>query len=101
MSSKIFSEYVQSTAFSLTLSRRMIDSLFFCKRFGIIMTRSTAHSLQSRGLVETVAGDRWKLTEAGEAVIPLLKLAGLDVDYGEPPNIPPPPEIKMKIKVDY
>lgn len=108
MSSKVFSEYVQSTAFSLTLSRRMIDALYFCKRYGFIMSRSTLQSLQGRGLIESVVEDRHdgprtviKLTEAGEAILPLLKLAGLNVDYGEPPVIQPPPEVKVKLKVDY
>lgn len=102
-----FSEHVQSTAFSLTLSRRMIDALYFCKSFKCVLSESTRRSLEGRGLIHEVEEETWKgprmvlkLTDAGEAVLPLLKLAGLERDYGPPAKEYEPPKVKVTIKVD-
>lgn len=83
-----FSEYVTSTAFSLTLSRPMCDAMEFIMgesvpktdkfRFvGNIPSLMTLHSLNRRGLVSHNDKSGWFMTEAGEALYPLLVLSGL------------------------
>lgn len=95
MSNK-FKNYVTSTAFSLSLSRNMIDNLCLLDQqdFGYVSS-ATYNSLYNRGLIEqcqnahsdlpetlvNTLSPLAKLTEAGKALIPLLKLAGLYVEY--------------------
>jgi hypothetical protein len=76
-----FREYVTSGAFSLQLSRRQIELLSALdqtdKGYALL---STANALIDKGLCERVRladGMHFRLTEAGRAVIPLLKIAGL------------------------
>lgn len=89
----LFQDYVTSTAFSLTLSRPMCDAMQYMvgnsiekKGFrivGHIPQLMTMHSLERRGLVvhngrsEKFLCMGWDLTEAGEALYPLLVMAGL------------------------
>jgi hypothetical protein len=96
MSSK-FKDYVTSTAFNLTLSKPMIECLSQMHQWGSSWANlSTCHALENRGLVERVSefsdlpehlqhqlAPRVKLSDAGEALVPLLKIAGLYV-YFEP-----------------
>lgn len=95
MTSK-FQNYVTSTAFSLSLSRAMINNLCLLDQqdFGYVSS-GTYNSLYNRGLIErcenahsdlpenlvNTLSPLAKLTEAGKALIPLLKLSGLYVEY--------------------
>lgn len=94
-----FRDYVTSTAFALTVSRRQIECLCQLDQYGeswLFLT--TFRALEHKGLAERVPTppsanpnhDRWgstvRLTEAGRLVIPLLKLAGLYVQF--PPLTP-------------
>ncbi len=103
-----FSEYVTSTAFRLSLSKPQIECLCQIDQLGgSWMLTTTFNALSGKGLVERTAAaaapnefitSNVKLTQAGEAVIPLLKLAGL---YRELPKWEPPapqPEINITIK---
>lgn len=106
-----FREHVTGTSFSLTLSRRMIDALSMMDQLGVAFIHtSTARSLADRGLCdwadrETYGGGqiiaRFGLTEAGKAVIPLLKLAGLYVEMPtwDPPVDLPEPKVYLKPRV--
>lgn len=96
-----FAEYVTSTAFHLTLSRRQIEMLSQLDQIsGTWGYISTSSALIDKGLCERVEVESQvpgnppyttlRLTEAGRAVIPLLKLAGL---YVELPRLPEPAEI--------
>lgn len=91
-----FKNYVTSTAFSLSLSRSMIESLCLLDTYGTyFVQRQTFGSLLNRGLIELDAdagsdlpetmraqiSPCVRLTEAGKAVIPLLKLSGLYIHY--------------------
>lgn len=83
----LFREYVTSGAFKLSLSKVQIDCLCQVEQTGgSWMLVTTFNALAAKGLVERtkvegadgghlVSGVR--ITEAGRAVIPLLKLAGL------------------------
>lgn len=113
-----FAEYVTSTAFNLSLSKRMIEALCWMNHYGnICASTATVRSLEARGLIERkVPNPRrpdgpnddpdapwifsgYAMSEAGKAVIPLLKLCGLFTSY--PPTVPPEvfegPKIKLKI----
>lgn len=91
-----FAEYVTSTAFSLTLSRVMCESIEWLlrkemlagvmHRLGTIPDLRTLLSLQRRGLAvprikfqetRTMFPSGWTLTEEGKLVYPLLVAAGL------------------------
>lgn len=107
--SEQFKEYVTSTSFALTLSRRMIDMLCQMDHYGSTWgLPGTARGLADRGLCEWMdaaahVGEepyirRYRLTEAGKAVLPLLKLAGLYIekpDWPDPVDLPP---IEITIK---
>jgi hypothetical protein len=102
-----FSEYVTSTAFHLRLSKVQIECLCQIHQLGhtwLLLT--TFNALAGKGLVrrdmtakaDHPAGATVLLTDAGEAVMPLLKLAGL---YHEMPKWPEPvdqPEIEIVVK---
>lgn len=100
-----FSEYVTGTAFNLSLSRRQIECLSQIDQYGgAWVSLNTFGALVAKGLCERIPDEelghmpRVRMTEAGQAVIPLLKLAGVYVKY---PEIPPPvtlPEIEVKPK---
>ncbi len=103
-----FSEYVTSTAFHLRLSKVQIDCLCQIHQIGQSwMLITTFNALAGKGLVTRVrldaerdhpAGATVRLTEAGEAIMPLLKLAGL---YREFPKFPAPlkqPEVSVRLK---
>ena len=92
--SNAFRDYVTSTAFALTISRRQIEAISMLHKYGecwLLLT--TIDALIRKGLVERVAektdcgGGYVRLSEAGRAVIPLLKLAGLLIAY---PDFPEP-----------
>ncbi|SFE88164.1 hypothetical protein [Paracidovorax wautersii] len=106
-----FREYVTSTAFALTISHRQIECLCQLDQYGdSYMLLTTFRALENKGLAERVATppsdnpnhDRWgktvRLTEAGKAVVPLLKLAGLYVQYAErmPAVELPPIDVAVK-----
>jgi hypothetical protein len=99
-----FRDYVTSSAFHLSISRRQVDMLSQLDQFGASYGNiATCGALIGKGLVERIQDDasgfpRVRLTEAGKAVIPLLKLCGL---YQEFPPLPEPvdlPEIIITIK---
>lgn len=96
-----FKDYVTGTSFALTLSRRQIEMICqldqFGSSYGFI---STFGALVGKGLAErrTDTPEKVHLTEAGKAVIPLIRLAGLYVEY---PPIPEPvelPPISVRLK---
>lgn len=101
-----FKDYVTSTAFALTISRRQIEAISMLHKYGKTwLLLSTIDALRRKGLVERVdalgdefAGQYVRLSEAGEAVVPLLRMAGLLIDY---PDMPPPveiPEVEVTIR---
>ena len=106
----IFREYVTSTAFKLSLSKVQIECLCQIDQLGHSwMLITTFNALAGKGLVERrpaprgddhPAGVTVGLTEAGRAVLPLLKLAGLyhEIPKWEPPADVPPIEISVKRK---
>jgi hypothetical protein len=110
MGSEQFRDYVTGTSFCLTLSRRMIEMISQMDAYGSTYgLMATARGLSERGLVEWAdkekyEGDslpvmfRFRLTEAGKAVVPLLKLSGLYVEYPalEPAVELPPIVVRMK-----
>lgn len=79
-----FADYATSAAFHLSLSRpqvRMLCQLHQCGRSHLLL--GTFRALEDKGLVERVKGPactRVQLTEAGRAVVPLLKLAGVYIE---------------------
>ena len=83
-----FRDYVTSTAFALTISHRQIQCLSEIHQYGASWRLLTTFAaLERKGLVERVKGTKQdkdvafiQLTEAGQAVIPLLKLAGLYIE---------------------
>ncbi|WP_066735768.1 hypothetical protein [Cupriavidus sp. D384] len=100
-----FSEYVTSSAFNLSLSKRQIESLCMMEQYGFAWSGAhTFNSLIGKGLCERLEGEegsdcpRVRITDAGMAVIPLLKLAGLYVEMPklEPAVSIPPIVIKPK-----
>lgn len=114
MSSEAFKNHVTSTAFNLTLSKAMIETLSYLDQSqaqqGIGLCKfMTYWGLKDRGLVEPVGDiDRAqhycmvRLTETGRLVIPLLKAAGLyKTQYvGAPPVDIPPVEVTIKKRQD-
>lgn len=106
-----FKDYATGAAFSISLSKPQIECLCQIEQTGsswLLLT--TSYALQRKGLIERHfngdegRGKRWtmQLTDAGRALLPLLKLAGLWVEYPPPPpSIPiPPPHLRPKIEVD-
>jgi len=91
-----FKDYVTSTAFSLTLSRPMIECLCQLDQLGSTwLNIMTYNALENRGLVmrnikamtdippemKAQLSPVAMLTDAGKALMPLLKIAGLYVHY--------------------
>lgn len=76
-----FSDYVTSTAFRLSLSGPQVQCLLQIEETGgSWLGHITFNALEAKGLTERYReGDRVgvRLTEAGRAVMPLLRLAGL------------------------
>jgi hypothetical protein len=89
-----FSEYVTSTAFSMSLSQSMVQALCGlyaaenaperarCRYMGWALAEShavmTLRALSRRGLLNRKEeGEVVSLSDAGRAIVPLLKLAGL------------------------
>lgn len=114
--SEQFKDYVTGGAFHLSLSKRQVEMLCHIDQmessFGYI---STFGALEAKGLTERIdvpapdespdgvhfACRRVRLTEAGKALIPLIRLAGL---YVELPKVPEPvdlPPLNIKIKPRY
>jgi len=107
----LFREYVTSTAFKLSLSKVQIECICQIDQLGrtwLLLT--TFNALAGKGLVERrpagdgesehPAGAHVSLTEAGRAVIPLLKLAGLyhELPKWEPAVDLPEPVIVIRRK---
>ncbi len=105
MENNRFKNYTTSTAFSISLSRAMIETLCLLEQYGsYYVTRHSFSSLYNRGLIEldgvassdlpdtikTQLSPCVKLTEAGKAIIPLLKLSGLYIEYTMAIEIPSP-----------
>jgi hypothetical protein len=97
-----FKDYVTSTAFALTISRRQIEAISMLNQYGetwLLLT--TIDALMRKGLVERVkdeqqdCGQYVRLSEAGRAVVPLLKLAGLLITYPTFDPGPPLPPINV------
>lgn len=84
-----FRDYVTSTAFAMTISHRQIQCMCEIHQWGAsYRLLSTFQALERKGLVERIKSDEKctdgaviQLTDAGHAVIPLLKLAGLYVQF--------------------
>lgn len=95
-----FQDHVTSTAFSLTLSRRMISGLAWAYEHGfMIMGCATYRALLDRGLIalytaeEIAELNKWyhqdftghmRLTKAGQLMIPVLQECGLWPILSEP-----------------
>lgn len=100
----LFRDYVTSTAFALTISHRQIEMICQIHKYGSAwLLLSTYGALNRKGLVERVGADDQfsatvRLTEAGHAVIPLLKLAGLFIEYPDLPDAVDLPEIVVHVK---
>jgi hypothetical protein len=106
--SNLFREYVTSTAFKLSLSKVQIECISQIDQIGgSWMMLSTYNALAAKGLVERIApatgadhpaGCSVRLTDAGRAVITLLKLAGLyqEIPKWEPPA--PMPDLHITVK---
>ena len=92
----VFSEYVTSTAFNITLSRNQISCLCAVGQMRGPWggTVGSSRALIHKGLITHRSEQNpqypnrpeiqiqiWELTEAGKAMIPLLKLAGLWIEY--------------------
>lgn len=115
---KRFAECVTSASFHLTLSKPQIDALSFLDHSGWSWGVTTAMALRRKGLVDfdTVtqynkeAGtfdhvEGLRLTDAGKAVIPLLKLSGqyrhlMKVDEEIAPEINISVKMREKLKED-
>lgn len=105
MKQSAFREYVTSTAFALTISHRQIEMICQLHKYGHSwLLLNTFGALARKGLVERIDDGKdtfaatVRLTEAGHAVIPLLKLAGLFIEF---PDLPEPvvlPEIEVMVK---
>ncbi|MEG0921317.1 MAG: hypothetical protein RSD57_13535 [Comamonas sp.] len=97
-----FRDYVTSTAFALTISHRQIQCMCEIDQTGASWRLLTTFAaLERKGLVERVKGTKVdmdvaliQLTEAGRAVIPLLKLAGLYIELPKFEPMPPAPEME-------
>lgn len=104
MSADKFRDYVTGVSFALTLSHRMVEMLSQMDQYGFTWGYvTTGQALIERGLAErgkcSITGQPvFGITDAGRAVIPLLKLAGLYVVYPERPDpvFLPEPEVRLK-----
>lgn len=101
--SEQFKDYVTGGAFHLSLSRRQTEMLSHMDEFGCAWGGiGTAGALIAKGLCERVTeGEfpRFQLTDAGRAVIPLLKLSGLYTCIGTPDPVDlPSPEVRVTLK---
>lgn len=98
-----FSEYVTGTSFAISLSRRQIDMLCQLDQYDFTYGfLSTCGALIAKGLVERRFDEkegRVVLTEAGKAIIPLLKLSGLYVTYPPIPSAADLPDIEIDVKL--
>jgi len=101
--SAAFKDYATGTAFSMTLSKPQIECLWQIEQTGGSWTiLTTSYALQRKGLIERrfdADSDRMqlRLTEAGVALLPLLKLAGLWMDFTTPDAVQlPPVEIRLR-----
>jgi hypothetical protein len=76
-----FADYATSTAFHLALSKPQILCLCQIEQVGgSYMQLGTFRALMDKGLVERLDGAGVRLTDAGRAVLPLLRLSGLYVE---------------------
>ena len=104
----IFQDYVTSTAFSLTLSKNQIACLCAVEQLRGPWggTTGSSRSILHKGLISHRSEPDprhpdnphaeiqiWELTAAGKALIPLIKLAGLYVEYPKM-TFPDPEEIR-------
>lgn len=102
-----FRDYVTSTAFALTISHRQIQCMCEIHQWGSsYRLLSTFQALERKGLVERVKSEEKctdgaiiQLTEAGHAVIPLLKLAGLYVELKPFGCFPPQPQTEAVVEL--
>lgn len=105
MTNEVFKEYTRSTAFSISLSQRMVEYLFiiekdendhhvpgFNKWHGYRYFIATGDSLTRRGLIERIPHGkkipmgqptRAVLTDAGRAMCTMLRLAGFEYAHAE------------------
>lgn len=105
-----FKDYVTGGAFQLSLSKRQAEMLSHIDQMGSTWGHlSTFGALESKGLVKRIQSEQAEegndslafkrvcLTEAGIALIPLLKIAGV---YSEIPKHEclelPPPRVTLK-----
>ena len=100
-----FKEYATGTAFAMSLSKPQIECLCQIEQTeGSWLLLTTSYALQRKGLIEReFDGDahkwRMRLTAAGVALMPLLKLAGLWVDFSVPDSVPiEPAEVRPREK---
>ncbi|MET3512786.1 hypothetical protein ABIC63_000551 [Pseudacidovorax sp. 1753] len=101
-----FRDYVTSTAFALTISHRQIQCMCEIDQYGAsYRLLTTFQALERKGLVERVKSDEQfkegaliQLTDAGRAVIPLLKLAGLYVEMPKWDPQPPAPAFDVEVE---
>lgn len=110
--SGMFRDYVTSASFFLSLSKRQIEMLCHIDHCGHSWGyASTAHALAAKGLIAWSTGKapttdagvveesrKVILTDAGRAVIPLLRLAGLYVEQVVWPEPPYLPDVEVTIK---
>lgn len=84
-----FQAYVTQVAFSLTLSKRMVDVILMLEleRIGEIILLShcvpTCYALSRRGLAEYPVLGGPKLTDEGKLVAQLLKKAGYSISASQ------------------
>jgi hypothetical protein len=91
-----FKEYATGTAFAISLSKPQIECLCQIHQTGgSWRLLTTSYALQRKGLVIREFDGSWhmRLTDAGEALMPLLKLAGLWVDFTTPAAMPIQPVV--------
>lgn len=89
-----FKEYATGTAFAIALSKPQIECMCQIQQTGgSWRLLTTSYALQRKGLVIREFDGSWhmRLTDAGEALMPLLKLAGLWVDFSIPAAAAIPP----------
>jgi hypothetical protein len=93
--SEQFKDYVTGGAFHLSLSRRQTEMLSQMDQYGCSWGYvGTGGALIAKGLCERTDDNgfpKFQLTDAGRAVIPLLKLAGLYTRNETPPPVELPP----------
>lgn len=96
-----FKDYVTGSSFALTLSRRQIEMLCQLDQYGSSYGfLSTFGALVGKGLAERRSDtpEKVHLTDAGKAVIPLIKLSGLYVEYPPLPESVDLPPINVRLK---